>query len=71
MPPSIIIALQKDTVQTALKVCLIVGIILNLINQGPALVNLQWGDLDFIKMGLTFLSPMQCRLILLYEPNCG
>ena len=51
------IATSKSIVQRAFKVSLIVGTILNLINQGDALLHLDIGNVHFIKLFLTYLVP--------------
>ena len=51
------IAISSGVVQRALKVTLVVGIILNLINQGEVLIHLDFTNLNFIKFFLTFLVP--------------
>lgn len=51
------IATSSGVMKRALKVTLIVGIILNLINQGEVLINLELANLNFTKFFLTFLVP--------------
>ena len=51
------IALSKTVVNRALKVSLIVGTILNLINQGSSIINLDIESLHLIKLALTYLVP--------------
>ncbi|WP_229855129.1 nitrate/nitrite transporter NrtS [Candidatus Sulfurimonas marisnigri] len=51
------IVISPNVINRALKVSLIVGTILNLINQGETLVTLDIANLNFIKLGLTYLVP--------------
>jgi len=51
------IAISKSVVTRALKVSLIVGSALNLINQGNALITLSLEHISVIKMILTYLVP--------------
>ena len=51
------IAFSRFVVVKAIKVALIVGIILNLINQGDALVQLQFRNINWLKFILTFFVP--------------
>ena len=51
------IAKSKDVLHRAFKVALIVGVILNLINQGEVLVIFAWEDVNYNKFFLTFLVP--------------
>jgi len=51
------IAISKPVVQRALKVSLIVGSALNLINQGDVLINLDIANLSLIKFFFTYLIP--------------
>ena len=48
---------QKQTVNTAIKVSLIVGVILNLINQGDSIFSLEFQHVNYVKLILTFLVP--------------
>ena len=48
---------SPNVINRALKVSLIVGTTLNLINQGEALIALDITNLNFIKLGLTYLVP--------------
>ena len=48
---------HKKVVSRGLKVALIVGIILNLINQGEAIISLSYGEINYMKFFLTFLVP--------------
>ncbi len=57
MKLAIQIAFQKDTVITALKVSVIVGILLNIINQGEVLFSAHFDQLDSVKLALTFIVP--------------
>jgi hypothetical protein len=51
------IALERYSLINSIKVALIVGTLLNLINQGEQLAGFMWAEIDFIKFGLTFLVP--------------
>ncbi len=51
------IIVSPSVINRALKVSLIVGTTLNLINQGESLVALEFANLSFIKLGLTYLVP--------------
>ena len=48
------ISFQRSIVINALKICLIVGTILNLINQGSIILSMNWGQLSVFKLLLTF-----------------
>ncbi|MEZ5009129.1 MAG: nitrate/nitrite transporter NrtS [Chitinophagales bacterium] len=51
------IAFQKAIVMDSLKVALVVGVILNLINQWTAIIELQWNTINYLKLTLTFCVP--------------
>ncbi|MDF1875143.1 nitrate/nitrite transporter NrtS [Sulfurimonas sp. SAG-AH-194-I05] len=51
------IAISSSIVQRAIKVSLIVGSTLNLINQGDALLLLDIQNLSYLKLGLTYIVP--------------
>jgi len=51
------IALSSSVMQRAIKVSLIVGTTLNLINQGDTLLKLDIDDLNLLKFLLTYLVP--------------
>ncbi len=51
------IAISKPIVQRAIKVALIVGTALNLINQGGILLNMAFENLNLIKFSLTYFVP--------------
>lgn len=51
------IATSKNVVIKALKVSLIVGTVLNLINQGDALLAMAFDDINHFKAILTYLVP--------------
>jgi len=51
------IGISAGVVQRALKVTLVVGIILNLINQGEVLIQLDFASINLTKFFLTFLVP--------------
>ena len=48
---------SKDLLLRALKIAFVVGIILNIINQGDYFLNMQFEHINFLKAGLTFLVP--------------
>ena len=51
------IALEKEILWSSIKVAFIVGLILNLINQGDKLVLLNFKELALGKLLLTFIVP--------------
>jgi len=51
------IALSQNIIERAIKVSLIVGTALNLINQGEALLNFDMQNLNMVKFFLTYLVP--------------
>jgi len=51
------IALEKNIVISSLKVAVVVGCILNMINQGDLLVNMNFQNVNWFKLGLTFTVP--------------
>ncbi len=51
------IASSKSLIIRALKIAFIVGIILNLINQGEALLSFNFQELNIVKLLLTFTVP--------------
>jgi len=50
-------AFEPKVFKRAIFVALVVGVILNLINQGGQLVNLEFGQINYLKLCLTFLVP--------------
>lgn len=50
-------ALRSDVLRTALKVALVVGTILALINHGPALLSLSLTSSNLLQILLTYLVP--------------
>jgi len=48
---------SKDLLFRALKIAFIVGIILNIINQGDYIFNMDFERMNFIKASLTFMVP--------------
>ena len=50
-------ATKRKTVNKALKVALIVGVILNLINQGDNFISLNFNEINWFKFILTFFVP--------------
>lgn len=51
------IASSKELITRALKIAFVVGIILNIINQGDTIFALQIEKISFLKMMLTFIVP--------------
>lgn len=51
------IALQKDVVVSSFKVAIVVGVILNLINQFQPIVSLHFNEINYFKLILTFCVP--------------
>lgn len=51
------IAISRPIVKRAIKVALVVGTALNLINQGDVFINLAFENLNLVKFFLTFLVP--------------
>ncbi|MFT4537151.1 MAG: hypothetical protein ACI9P5_004532 [Saprospiraceae bacterium] len=51
------IALQHATLRTSIKVAVIVGIILNLINQGDLIIAMNFEAINFSKFIITFFIP--------------
>ncbi|MFK5983028.1 MAG: nitrate/nitrite transporter NrtS [Flavobacteriaceae bacterium] len=49
--------IEKDIVISSLKVALVVGIILNIINQGDVLFSMQFDKINWWKLLLTFAVP--------------
>ncbi len=49
--------IEKDIVISSLKVALVVGIILNLINQGDVLISMEFEKINWFKLLLTFAVP--------------
>jgi hypothetical protein len=50
-------AFEKDIVFSSLKVALIVGIILNVINQGDVFITQDYAKINWVKFVLTFVVP--------------
>ncbi|PHS66889.1 MAG: hypothetical protein COB12_05515 [Flavobacterium sp.] len=50
-------SIEKDIVIYSLKVALVVGVILNLINQGDVLFSMQLEKINWFKLLLTFAVP--------------
>lgn len=48
---------RPATVKTAVKVAVIVGLLLNTINQGELLLAANWGAVNWTKFTLTFFVP--------------
>ena len=51
------IAFSKNSIIKSIKLALVVGTILNLINQGTELIQLDWSSLNIPKFFLTYLVP--------------
>lgn len=51
------IALERQTVIRAIKICLIVGTILNMINQGTLIFGWDWQNISISRMMLTYCVP--------------
>ncbi|GAA4245274.1 hypothetical protein SAMN04489797_1454 [Winogradskyella sediminis] len=51
------IALEKDIVISSIKVAIVVGCILNIINQGDLLYHLNFEKVNWLKLGLCFVVP--------------
>lgn len=51
------IAISKQIVTTAIKVCIIVGTILNLINHGDQIIAMDWGAMNWPKLFMTYSVP--------------
>lgn len=51
------IAFEKEIVTSSIKVALVVGLILNLINQGENLITLDFKHLNLLKFFITFTVP--------------
>lgn len=51
------IASTRALLNKALKIALVVGIILNIINQGDKLFNLDFQNISYLKVVLTFIVP--------------
>ncbi len=50
-------AIEKSTLKRALKVAFPVGIVLNLINNFEQVVHLNFGEVNMLKVTLTFFVP--------------
>lgn len=57
MPNIIDIALRPEVFKTAIKVSLIIGTVLALINHGPALLSLSLSTQNVVQIILTYLVP--------------
>ena len=51
------ITCDKSLLIRAIKIAIVVGIILNMINQGEYIMTMQFAKINFFKFGLTFLVP--------------
>ncbi len=51
------VAVRRDVLQRSLRVALVVGTLLILINYTDRFMNHALGGFDFLKMGLTYLVP--------------
>ena len=50
-------ACGTETLKQSLKISLIVGTILNIINQGDYLFNMMFNDINYFKLTLTYFVP--------------
>ncbi len=50
-------AFSAQIVIRSIKVALVVGTLLNLINQGDLLLNMNFDKINYIKLGLTYCVP--------------
>jgi hypothetical protein len=57
------IALEKDIVMYSLKVAIVIGSVLNIINQGEVIFKMQFDKVSWYKLILTFAVPY---LVLIY-----
>ena len=51
------ISLDREILLRAIKVAVVVGILLNLINQGEHIISLSFGSIHILKFILTFIVP--------------
>jgi len=51
------IAFERNVLKRALSVALVVGTLLNIINQGEHFIKMHWFQLDHLKLFLTYLVP--------------
>ncbi len=51
------LAFEKRILRRAAKVALLVGVLLNLINQGEHILSLSFGSVHLVKLILTFIVP--------------
>jgi len=56
------IATSKQLIVKALKIALVVGIILNFINQGEKIIILAFEDINYYKFFLTFIIPFSVSM---------
>lgn len=59
--------IQKWMIVTALKIALIVGLILNIINQGELIFTLNFSQINYFKVLLTFFVPFGVSLYSSYK----
>jgi len=52
----------KNILIRAVKISIVVGILLNIINQGDYIFNMEYEKINFIKIFLTFLVPFGVSL---------
>ncbi len=50
-------ALDRAVMHRAMKVALVAGTLYNLINQGEKVANLTFGEINYLKVALTYLMP--------------
>lgn len=53
----VVSATNREIAVRALKVCVVVGTVLNLINQGDKIIWMVFGEINYVKMILTYLVP--------------
>ena len=58
----ITIALSKQLLTKALKIAFVVGIILNIINQGEVIIILAFDEINYYKFFLTFIVPFSVSM---------
>ena len=48
---------KKSTLKKGLLLSLLIGTILNIINQGNYIIGLEWNKINFLKLCLTYMTP--------------
>lgn len=51
------IAVKRSTIKRAITISILVGSLLNLINQGDFILSEDWSHLNFFKIALTYVTP--------------